>query len=97
MRELKPPSHPRDVKKAPPCSPAKGHSVKGARPTLDDIDAILKHLPVLERPGFVAMVFPKVDPSKASGLILTDEVRHLISDIYDHRFVVGFDWPAWQV
>jgi hypothetical protein len=83
-----------------------GEAVK-ARPELDygvredevparqDVDAVLKFLPVFESPGFVfgTMVEPKDQIPFAS---LSSEARAFLQSIYDHKWIFQFEWSDWQ-
>jgi hypothetical protein len=70
------------------------------KPTTDQIDTILKHLPVLKRGGPVASrVYPA---KKEKGVVAMGweehyhEISGLISDLYKQGFITKFDWPSWQ-
>jgi len=64
-------------------------------PTARDIAAIVKLLPVFERPGFVAGECMMPEGSTPYWDYVT-EVREFEQALYKHKWVVEqFDWPAW--
>lgn len=57
-------------------------------PSVADIDAVLAHLPALERPGAAR--------DWQSAWYGGPGVARLQEALARHRFVVGFDWSAWK-
>jgi hypothetical protein len=56
-------------------------------PSLADIDAVLAHLPALERPA---------DGRHPPWFGAPPAVARLQDALARHGFVIGFDWPAWR-
>lgn len=59
------------------------------------LDAILAHLPIFERPGFSAGQWRGAEghiPSWSNS----PEVEAFLDTLYRERFLVNFDWVAWS-
>lgn len=70
---------------APPRA-AKIRAMEGpALPSPADIDAIVAFLPILERPEV-----------RLRSFYATPEIRRLQQALYDHRFIIPCDGPAWH-
>jgi hypothetical protein len=70
-------------------------------PSLAQIDAVLKHLPVFQRPnvplGSRDELEHNEDGSFSAGIWEdSSEISKLISDLYENGFIVSFDWGRWQ-
>lgn len=67
---------------------------------VEDMDALLRFLPIFESPGFVfgerqppRWLGPKLWQLGFAGL--TRSSSQFYKAIYEHRWVIGFDWGAW--
>ncbi|MEI8196052.1 MAG: DUF6508 domain-containing protein [Phycisphaerae bacterium] len=69
-------------------------------PTPKQIDAILKHLPVLQNPSLsVSKWHTGKDKDGTISMpmeVHSPEVGSLVADLYKYEFVADFDWPSWQ-
>lgn len=70
-------------------------------PTTQQIDAILQFLPVFQREDF--SVGEWHGGNHADGVVTppylrsSDAMSEFHRALYDHNWVVSFDWPSWQV
>jgi hypothetical protein len=69
-------------------------------PSLDDIDAVLRFLPVIEAPGFYPGHLHSAPTEDGAGSAPSFEgsleFDQLIQALYDHHWVLDFDWSEWQ-
>jgi hypothetical protein len=70
------------------------------QPTAAQIEAVLKHLPILTKPN--PSVSQWHSSERKDGVIEmpreehSAEISQLLSDLYENCFVVDFDWPSWE-
>jgi hypothetical protein len=58
-----------------------------------DIDAIIAFLPIFQAKDFK---FGELKTEGGIRFCFSEEARRFIQAVYDHGWVVPFNWPAWQ-
>jgi hypothetical protein len=66
----------------------------GGGPSPADLDAVLKFLPMLERPD-VQLGEWHTPPGGMPDFVLSDDAAAFVKALYDHGMIVTFDWPSW--
>ena len=70
--------------------------MKKPKRTRKDFDALLRFLPTFETPGFRFGEMKAHSGHTLPSAHLAPEVREFHQALYDHHWIVPFDWPSWH-
>lgn len=69
-------------------------------PDSDQIDAILRYLPILRRPGYLGssgdpLTVTEKGVISMGEVALSEEMSQFMRDLYEQGFIVSFNWREW--